>query len=329
MEEFAFGFPPRIFGVKKGQTLFSFNLFPLGGFVKIFGEEGENKEDPESFASKSAAKRALIITAGVLMNVLLAWVLFSFVHFLGIPQAIENDSTKAKNIKIQILEIKDNSPAQKAGLKIGDAVSIIESKNDIINISENTKTEEVINFIKDHAGREILVKIGRGEEVLMVKMTPRENPPAGEGALGIAIERVGVVQSPWYLAPFEGLKTTFKAGYIFVYSLFNIVKNFVLGESQTLQFAGPVGIAFLTRDIWRLGSIYFLQFVAMISLNLAVINIFPFPALDGGRLLFIGVEKLKGGPVSQKAERIVHAVGFAFLIFLMILITIRDIQRFF
>ncbi|MBI2451290.1 MAG: RIP metalloprotease RseP [Parcubacteria group bacterium] len=329
VDEFGFGFPPRLFGVKKGQTLFSLNLFPLGGFVKIFGEEGEGKGDPSSFVSNSALRRALIISAGVIMNLILAWFLFSLIHFLGIPQAVEKDDLKAKNIKIQILAIQKDSPAEKSGLKIGDAILMLEQKNDVFKISENIPTEDVIKFIKERAGRELVLQILRGKEVIMIKAVPRENPPPREGALGIAIERVGIAASPWYLAPIDGLKTTFNTAALFLYSIFNIVKNLIIGQHQELGITGPIGIAVLTRDIYRLGFIYFLQFIALISINLAVINIFPFPALDGGRLLFIAIEKIKGSPVSQSAEKITHAIGFALLIFLMIFVTFRDIQRFF
>lgn len=343
VNEFGFGFPPRLAGFQKigkkikwmfgpkakpedDSTIFSLNLIPLGGFVDIFGEKGEEKENQESFASRSIAARSRIVIAGVLMNFLLAYFLLSFGHFLGLPTIIDEKISpeSARDVKIQIIEVKPDSPAFAADLKAGDEIVELRDNSDSAKISE---IEPVQEFINNRKGKEIIMILKRGAEVLEKKITPRLETPEGEGAVGIAMAKIGIVSQPFYLAPLKGAETFFDLIKMTLSAFGRALTQLFADGSVIAELSGPVGIAVLINQATKLGFIYILQFTALLSLNLAIINLLPFPALDGGRLLFFGIEKIKGSPVSEKFENIVHTAGFIILITLMILITIRDVGR--
>ena len=321
VEEFGFGFPPRLFGIKKGETLYSLNLIPLGGFVKIHGEQRPDKKrkilkkDKRAFYNKPIWQRAIVIVMGVVMNLLLAAILLSIVHGIGAPTIIEKDVTGAKNIQIQIVDVAQNSPAKEAGLKIGDT------------IKEFNEVEDVQKFVARYAGEEITLIIQRGKEILEKTLLPRISPPEGEGPMGIALAKTGTVSYPWYEAIWQGFKTTGQLTVTFIKLFYNLLKTLVLKGTLIGEIAGPVGIAVLTSQVTKLGLIYILQFTAIISINLAIINALPFPALDGGRLLFLLIEKIKGSPISAKVENLINSLGFVLLIALMVLVTFRDIAR--
>lgn len=329
VEEFGFGFPPRIFGIKRGETIYSINLFPVGGFVKIYGEEGEGRNDPRSFASKSVGARSTIIGAGVLMNILLAIVLFSVGHGMGLPQAINEDEAFAnmKNIKVLITDVSPNSPAKLEGIETGDSIVQLSTEGDAL--LSVTDIEEIQKFIERHLGESISVSISRGEEILRKELVPRSDPPDGEGAIGIAMVKVGEVSYPFYIAPLKGVESAVFVTFATLKAFGGIIFDFINTGAIRGELSGPVGIAVMTGQFQKMGFVFLLQFIALISINLAIINALPFPALDGGRFLFIVIEKIKGSPVKQKYERIAHTLGFIFLIILMIVITFRDVGRFF
>lgn len=343
VNEFGFGFPPRVVSFQKiggkikwlfgpkakpedDSTIFSLNLIPLGGFVDIFGEKGEEKENRESFASRSIAARSRIVVAGVLMNFLLAYFLLSAGHFIGLPTIIDEKISpeSARDIKIQIIEVRPDSPAFSAGLKAGDEIVELRDNSDLAKISE---IEPVQEFINSRKGKEIIMVLKRGGAVFDKKITPRLETPEGEGAVGIAMAKIGIVSQPFYLAPLKGAETFFNLMKMTLSAFGRALTQLFTDGSVIAELSGPVGIAVLINQATKLGFIYILQFTALLSLNLAIINLLPFPALDGGRLLFFGIEKIKGSPVSEKFENIVHTAGFVILILLMILITIRDVGR--
>lgn len=326
VDEFGFGFPPRIFGFKKGETVYSLNWIPFGGFVKIYGEQGEGETDPRSFASNRAGRRAKVIVAGVVMNLLLAAVLLGLGNFLGLRIGLLDGDAGARDIKIQIINVSQDSPAQAAGINPLDEIIRLEKGNDIISVKE---VEEVQSFVKRYVGQELTMVIGRNGSELDLKLVPRKDPPAGQGELGISLVKTGVVSYPWYEAAWRGVRDTGVMTTNIAVALVIFFKNLFIDTSQIAGVSGPVGIAVLTGQAAGLGFNYLLQFVALLSINLAVLNIMPFPALDGGRLLFIGIEKVKGSPVSKKVENLVNAGGFALLLALMIWITVKDVSRFF
>lgn len=321
VEEFGFGFPPRAWGIKRGDTTYSINWIPLGGFVKIKGEDGSGREDGDSFASKGILARFGIILAGVAMNIVLAFVLLTIGAGIGSPQAItEADSlAKIKNEQIQIVSILPGSPAERAGLQAGDTIASVDGREwkDVDALREYISGRESIDVV-----------IGRyGEEIQ--KNVPTEFLQIAERkGVGMGLVRVGTVRYPWYLAPWKGLVGTLY--YIKEISLAfaRLLSDLVLGQQVSVALAGPVGIAALTGQMARLGIVYLLQFVALLSINLAFINVFPFPALDGGRALFLAIEALRGRPVSQRVESAIHNIGFILLITLVLIITYRDIVKY-
>lgn len=327
VEEFGFGFPPRIFGIKKGETTYSINLIPFGGFVKLYGEDGEYKEDPKSFSSKSLAKRAKVIVAGVLMNLILAIFLLILGNFLGLRIGLLDQQVKdAKDIKIQVAQVNKNSPAQIAGLRVLDQIKKLRFENEFVEPEEISQIQQ---FTKKYAGKEIEVTVLRNNKEIKINLVPRINPPQGEGQLGISLVKTGIVFYPWYEAIWRGVYDTvlLAANIAFAFAIF--FKNLFINNRLIADVSGPIGIAVLSGQAAGLGFSYLIQFVALLSINLAILNIIPFPALDGGRLLFIGIEKLKGSPVPKRIEGLVNSLGFAFLIALVILITIKDLTRYF
>lgn len=328
VEEFGIGFPPRIFGIKKGETVYSLNLLPIGGFVKIFGEDGQGRKNKHSFSSKPILTRVLIIAAGVIMNMLTAAVLLSFGHIIGLPQVIDGERIGAnvRNIAVRIVQIAQNSPAEKADIKIGDVIYAMQSE--ITEITEITQITEIQNFTREHLGQKIIISIKRGDEILQKEIMPRSIYPADDGPIGVAMVRTAQVSYPFYLAPFKGIASTIEIAWETIRAFGKIFADWFITGKLTEDLAGPIGIAVMTGEVQKMGFIFLLQFVALISINLAIINILPIPALDGGRLLFLAIEKIKGSPVKKKYEQLAHTIGFAVLIFLMILITFRDIGRF-
>lgn len=324
VEEFGFGFPPRLFSFVWHGTRYSFNALPLGGFVKIEGEDMQDSNPgPESFAGKSAAWRTIILSAGVTMNVVLAIALLTVQAGIGRP-VLSTSENKAKltDLKTYVMDVAQNSPAASAGIHALDRLAKIE---DI----QNPTVEEIQAMVAERAGTPVKIELERQGQHQTIEIVPRVDPPAGEGALGVSLATTGLERVPWWTAPWEGLKRSFEM-------LIGIVTQFglVLGrlfQQGRLQdtLTGPVGIAVYAHEVTQLGFSYILEFGALISLNLALINILPFPALDGGRILFIALEKVIGRRFPGKIEQTAHLVGFGLLILLMVLITFRDVQKFF
>ncbi len=323
VEEFGFGFPPRIWSIKKGETRYSLNLIPLGGFVKIVGENNEGEDNPRSFINKSFAARFGTLVAGVIMNFVLAWLLFTIGFTVGLPTAIEQGQTLPAHAKLQseavtILQTSPNSPAQKAGLREGDQVVSV-------NGQQAQSIEQVIGTVKDNSGKEISLHIKRGNEGIDVKVTPRVNPPANEGALGVELGEVGKVSFPVYIAPAIALKATWQVMQNTASGFYHLIFQ---GEGVK-SLGGPVKIAQLTGQVTKLGFAYILQFAAVLSVNLGILNIVPFPALDGGRVLFLIIEKIRGKRNNALIERWFNTIGFLLLMGLILLITIKDISGLF
>ena len=317
VEEFGFGFPPRVFSWKSGETIYSINLLPLGGFVKILGENDGEISNPKSFASTSVGIRGLITAAGVAMNFALGALLLIIGFYIGLPQVLSKENEAlAKNVQVQIVAVNHNSPAQIANLKLGDSIE---------NFGEISAFQD---FVSKNKGKEINLKIKRGKDYLEVKIVPRVSPPEGEGALGIAIAKTGIVSYPWYESVWLGAKSAFIITWEIIKGFFELIKNLITAGKVPQEVAGPVGIAVLAGQATALGFVYLLQLVALISLNLAVLNLIPFPALDGGRLLFLGIEKIKGSKVNPKIENAIHSAGIVLLLILVALITYRDILKF-
>lgn len=347
-EEFGFGFPPRIIGTyknKKGkrkwvfgnkivdesdkadnETVYSLNLIPLGGFVKIKGEDGGGKKDQDSFSGKPVWIRFKILFAGVAMNFILGIILFSLAFQVGLPQAVDDDYSDKKAV-VQIAQVSNNSPAKEMGLEMGDEVISIKSEDGLVGIGTIKNFQEII---ENNKGKEVVVNIKRAKnsEELNLKTVIREEAPEGQGLLGVQLARTTLVKYGFFESFWMGVKTTFSIILAIIIFLVDLIIRLFSSQPVVADVAGPVGIAVMTGKMTQLGLAYVLQFIALLSVNLAVINLLPFPALDGGRIFFLIVEKIKGSPISQKIEGTANAIGFFLLIGLMIFVTVKDFANF-
>ncbi|PIZ87109.1 MAG: RIP metalloprotease RseP [Candidatus Nealsonbacteria bacterium CG_4_10_14_0_2_um_filter_40_15] len=322
VEEFGVGYPPRLFGKKYGETLYSLNLLPFGAFVKIPDVEGRE-------ITKPAWQRALVLLGGVVSFWIIAVVLLSIVFSVGAPQAIsDTEEGPLLNPKVQILAVAPDSPVEKAGIKAGDAIKELKVQNEKINVN---KVIDVQEFTDRHRGETVTLTIQRGKEIFEASLTPRVSPPEGEGAMGIALSRTAEKSYSGFQAIVKGVEATGSLTYAVILGWGNVLTNLVKGAGlpKGVQFMGPIGIGSLITQAAQVGINYFLQFIAMIAVYLAIFNVLPIPALDGGKLLFLGIEKIKGSPINRKVEEGVTAFFFFSLIILMVWVTIKDIGRLF
>lgn len=326
VEEFGFGFPPRVASWVKNGVRYSLNLLPLGGFVKIFGEQGEGEGDGASFISRPAYQRFFVIVAGVLMNFVLAWALFSLAAGVGAPSAFGDEDAGARLAPVTIIGIAPNSPAEDSGLRFGDAIEEVRTDLRSMPVTGVALFQEIID---EYRGEKITIKFRRGGEIQEITMIPRLNPPQGEGAIGVALARVAFERSPWYRAPWDGFMMLLFAVQGIVAGLYSLIRELAATGRIMGEVSGPIGIFVVADQARSLGFSYILNFVAVLSVNLGVLNFLPIPALDGGRMLFIALEKLKGSPINFKFEQRAHTIGFAVLIFLMLLVTYRDVVKLF
>lgn len=338
VDEFGFGYPPRALRLgEKWGTLFTLNWIPFGGFVKILGEnyeapsplqgEGVGGEVGKNFTQVSKKWQAIILAAGVVFNILFAWFLFSFGFLIGLPTSVNNNlGMEVKNQALIITTIIENSPAKSAGLKTGDKIKEISLLNR--DKVDNLIPENVSDFINKSSGQ-IIMKIDRDGQVLNFDILPDAGIVEGKKIIGINMDNVGTLSLPIHKAIWEGGRTTLNIIHLTVFGIGNLIKDAIKGDADMANIAGPVGIIGLVGDASRLGFAYLLTFTALISINLAIINLVPFPALDGGRILFVIIEGITKHPINSKFAQIANTVGFALLIVLMLFITYRDILRLF
>lgn len=304
-----------------GGTVYSLNWLPIGGFVKIKGENGDEKNDQDSFASKPAWTRVKVLAAGVVMNFIFAWLLFSIGFMLGTPQEVADPNTPGSYILID--KIEENSAASAMGIQIGDVIEKVQTGSDGKKVQLKT-TEDVQNFINSYADAELTISISRASQHLKLSGTPKISEADGKARLGIGLVQVAKVS----YNPITALGKGFAELGAVLLLMLNVLKMLIAGNRTGMEVTGVVGIAVYTGQIIPLGMAYLMRFAAILSVNLGVINALPIPALDGGRILFIIIEKIKGSPVSQKVEQIFHTVGFALLMLLMVVITYRDFLKF-
>lgn len=325
VDEFGLGLPPRLFGFRKGETLYSVNLLPIGGFVKLFGEEDEELDGKskikhtiskdQTFINKKPWQKILIVLGGVIGNFLLAWFIFSYLLTQGVPVPTN---------KVTIDKISRNSPASTAGLQEKDVIKKIIFENNTVNL---TSANTLIEHSKKFAGKNIKLLVERNQKQLTVALVPRIEPPKGEGPLGISISSYVEKKYPWYTAPYYGLLEASNITIKIASELGKLLFGFVTFQKQNVDVAGPVGIANLAGQAVKFGGNAFLQFLALLSLNLAVINILPFPALDGGRLVFALYEGITRKRPNKNFEKYTNLIGFILLLSIAALITVSDIVK--
>lgn len=328
VEEFGIFLPPRLISKKIKETVYSFNLIPFGAFVKLYGEE-ERIKDERSFTGRPIWQRSLVVLAGVLSFWLVAMILLMIVFNLGVTQVVDDEEIgNLVNPRIQIIAVANNSPAQQVGLRPGDFILSLKIQDEEFKVDKVRQVQELTDQYKD---QEISLTIQRGKQILVVHLIPRISPPIGEGPIGLGLVRVAQKSYSFFQALIKGITTTFNLTLNIIsglaYVLINLVRG--LGLPAGVQLMGPVGIGSLAVQAAQVGLAYFLQFIATLAIYLAVFNLIPLPALDGGKLLFLLIEKIKGQPINQKLEQKVTAGFFILLIVLMIWITIKDIARLF
>ncbi len=333
VDEFGFGFPPKIWGIKKGETEYTFNLLPFGGFVKIFGEnpDDENTNGPDrdrSFVHKAKWKQAIVLFAGVFANFILAWILISFGFLSGFPTSVgsEPKGYTLQNVHLVVVSVSPKSPAEQAGLKSGDKIVSIKSGADMV---VEITPDSLKSFVLSHGNKEIdfgyIRAVKDGEIVTKIIPANIGNRPA----IGISMDLIGTAKLPIFLSFWEGLKLTLSVTKNTALGLYTMIKDGIMGRGSMANVAGPVGMVGIVGDAYKLGFSYILSFMALISINLAIINLLPFPALDGGRLFFLLIEKIKGSRINPKVANTVNLIGFAILIGLMLLVTYHDIAKLF
>ncbi len=346
VDEFGFGFPPKLFGIKKGETEYTFNLLPFGGFVKIFGEtpDEESISGPDasrSFINKPAWKQAIVLFTGVFANFLLAWIIFSFSFMSGLPTSVgeEANGYELKDVHTVVVSVLPKSPADVAGLKTGDKIVSLKSGNQFTTfISPETIKSFATNSKKDpahnasgiaDAGGGLEIGYVRGkitEPINIVNIKPKSSE-SGELMIGISMDQIGIEKLPFYMAFWEGLKLDWSVTKDTVSGLFGLIKGAIMGKGSFSSVTGPVGMVGVVGDAYKFGFNYLLSFAGLISVNLAIINLLPFPALDGGRLLFLLIEKIKGSKMNPKVTNIANMAGFAVLIILMLFVTYHDVVK--
>ncbi len=328
VEEFGVGYPPRLFGKKFGETLYSLNLIPFGAFVRMPGEIEKNS-DSGSFSAQPVWKRVLIAFSGVLSFWLMSVVLFSIVFNLGTPVSIsDEENSNLIEPKVQIVGISPDSPAQIAGIKVGDTIKQFSPAESGIQFPIN-KVKEVHELTEKDKGQEVIFTIERGKEIFTASLVPRVSPPIGEGALGIALIRTAIKSYPWWKSPLQGIGATFNTTSMIIQGYGQAIKNVIFGKPTGVELIGPVGVVNLLAQASQLGINYFLQFIGIIAIYIALFNILPIPSVDGGKILFLGIEAIRKKPVSEKIEQNITTFFFGLLILLMIFVTIKDITRLF
>ncbi len=326
VEEFGIGLPPRARKLfSQGGTIFSLNWLPIGGFVRLKGEDVEEElAGNDVFYKKKLWQKMTVVLAGVVMNFLLGVAIFGAIYsYLGIPTKVD---------RVRITEIVPGSPADEAKIKpetyvfrfVGPSGAGVDVKD----------TKSLVELINENKGKKITLLVSgekNPQEYQSVMLVARENPPAGQGALGVVLSDVELVKYPWWQMPFRGAKIGLSEaiawGKEIAQGLGGLVVRILSGKGIGSDVAGPIGIYQVSGQVTKFGLLATLQFVAVLSINLAILNIMPFPALDGGRGVFMLLEGLLHKDVRRKVEAKINMVGMAALIGLMVLITMRDIYK--
>jgi len=326
VDEFGVGYPPKIWGKKFGETEYTLNVLPFGGFVRIHGQDEDTEEDSaRAFVNRPKILQALVLIAGVAMNVLVAWVLLFIVLSSGAPRALTPEQVPlAENVELTVTHVVPGTPAFDADLKGGDVILSASSEDAAFS---GVSIDEFIAFIGAASNENVSLIVERGEEQVGLAIVPEEGIVEGQGAIGVGLALVGNINQSF--------------GDLFVESFIVtgvLLKDITIGITTFLfqaitfsadfsQIAGPIGIATVVADAGENGIIPLLSLTALISLNLAVINLLPLPALDGGRLLFVLIESITRRPLPKKFAQAANTIGFLLLILLMIAVSVSDVGK--
>ena len=321
VEEFGIGYPPRIFSFKKNEKVYSINLLHFGGFVKVYGEEYHEEEKKKikysnrAFINKKPWQKTLIILAGVVGNIMLAWVLFTYLSTQGVY---------INTNKVKIENIQKNSPAAYAGLSKGDIIKEVRIKSKAYKINS---PEKLISLTKKLAGEKISIMVERKNVNITLSITARKNPPKNEGPLGVVISSSELKKYSLFEAPYMGFVQTISYLKAIFLGFMDLFKDLFMFKKPSIEIAGPIGIAKYTNQAFQYGLNSLIEFTALLSLNLAVLNVIPFPALDGGRFAFVLYEWVSKRRINQNIEKTVNGLGMIILLTLLAVITISDILK--
>jgi regulator of sigma E protease len=311
VQEFGFGLPPRLIGVRRNGVVYSINWIPFGAFVKMLGEEDPTA--PGSFASKPRWIRAVVLAAGSAMNFLLAVVAFSMVYLIGVPRLAPDGA-------VQLSAIAPDSPALVAGLQAGDTIAGFDG--------QPTNVQDFRDATQQNLDQPIALTVQRGNQQFSTTLTPRSNPPEGQGAIGVVLAANDIARSNPIQAVGLGLEQTLRA----IGATFMIPKMLIEGAiaPQDARLIGLPGMARLTSEAVDYSvetGFWYPVFIltGLFSAGLAVANMLPIPALDGGRLFFVLLEAIRGRRVPPEREAAYHFVGIVVLLTLMVIISINDI----
>ena len=318
VEEFGFGIPPRLWSWTKGETKYSINALPFGGFVKIAGENGLEDGAPveRQFESKPWYIQSLVLIAGVICNILLAIVLFTASYSMGTPTISEQGTPT-------VLHVTKGSPVDQAGISIGDTITKVTKYDKEIASIDTENLKKAINNSSDP----LIITFVHNKVSKSVSVSPHKNGDIT--ALGIGVEKVILEHTSIPKAFLQGLKQTGRVTKNIFQTVGSLLANLVTHDKQKEELIGPIGLATEIKNASNIGFGYLLSFTAMISVNLAVLNILPFPALDGGRLIVVLLERVSRRKFSKTVVGWIHACGFIILIGLMIFLSIGDIGRLF
>lgn len=323
VEEFGVGYPPRAFLFGRfGGTEYTLNWIPFGGFVRLFGEEEEHGSG--SFSDAPRWKQAIILIAGVTMNALAAWVLFTGAYMVGVLHPVE---ARGPNTQLIVSQVVPASPADAAGLRIGDEIAQVREGESTVS---DLTPEAVSEFVSTRAGKEIEVSYIQEGELKAGVMRPAHaiipgsegRPAVGMGLLLAETESMGFARSMQ-----AGLSRTLDTFIVVWQGLTTIVTQAIRGQPDLSDVVGPVGLVTAVGEAASNGWGYVLSLAAFISVNLTIINLIPVPALDGGRLLIVGVESVLRKRAPKIAVQLVNAIGLALVIMLMVTVTYHDVAR--
>ncbi|MBU1034349.1 site-2 protease family protein [Patescibacteria group bacterium] len=338
-DEFGYGFPPRAIGfVRDGgrwkkvgrgdrreyqNTIWSLNWLPLGGFVRIKGEQADGQNDADSFHMQPVWKRMVILAAGVAMNWLLAFVLFVIVFTIGTKVELDGLPAGAviRDSAVRITQVLPGSSAEKAGLQIDDAILRVAG-------APIQTYAQARDLIAAQGEAPYAIQVERDGNTIEQTVQSTYEAQLGRVALGVGIADVGLVSFPFLTSLKVSATATYGYTKAIILTFYDILKKIFTRHEITEQIAGPVGVAVITGQMAKLGIVPLLQFSAILSINLAVINFLPIPALDGGRFLFLAIEKLRRRSMNRALEAAIHNIAFMLLIILILFVTISDVSKY-
>lgn len=331
VDEFGIGYPPRALTIfKKGETAYTLNWLPFGGFVKIYGEDGEaHATDGRAFSDKNRFSQAIVLVAGIAMNLVFAFVLIAASLAIGTPRALDaNEIASAKDAVLTISDVLPGSPAAVAGLMFGDEVKQVIKGTDTFTLSDPALFTAFV--ASDSAGMPLTFDLLRNGSETLISVVPATGvipEDSTRPALGVALAVVGTVPVTPARAVTLGAQYTWDIVAETAVGLVQFFKQFFTFSADLSQVAGPVGIAGAVGSAAKTGFGALVSLTAVISVNLALINLIPIPALDGGRLLFVIIEAITRRKIKPRVADTVNGIGFALLILLMVVVTGHDIWK--